>query len=471
MNYDSKYAWIYFLLSAFVTFLILLLLFLTMQVVVYDQRKIILKDAQELLQFIKPKTQFITNYYGHQWNYIGDAKYGHQIYSAYFDPRTELYNNKDYNEEFNYYGAIRIMAFLPIKLRNGLTCIIKSESNNTYEIKASEIRRFHKYEDIEGDFAFYMIMCPLFINAKATIVKLPAYVALTYMENPSSVTSPTFILINFSKNRILDKPRDSLAICVGSTGLNHNYTNTLNFIEFIELYKLLGAEKFYFYHFNASHNMIQALNYYLREGVIKINNWNFNIEQYEPKTIHITNIAAQNFDCIYRTYLDGFKYTAIVDIDEIIIPFEYNNLTDFINAKDEGRSSAFIFRKVLFYKKRPSDYFNVPPNIKNKNLLTQIKIQKTETPLPQGKNSKYIAKGDALIEAGINGIWKSTEGHTETHVKSDEALIFNYRTSCIGNTCGANTVTDFTLRRFGSLIWYNVENICKIIFLNGICAL
>ncbi len=69
------------------------------------------------------------------------------------------------------------------------------------------------------------------------------------------------------------KQSDNLAVCFGPA--HHNFDNALRVVEFVEMYRLLGATKFYFYNCSISGDVDKVFRYYEEQGLAQILNWNF----------------------------------------------------------------------------------------------------------------------------------------------------------------------------------------------------
>lgn len=70
------------------------------------------------------------------------------------------------------------------------------------------------------------------------------------------------------------KQRDDLAVCVGPA--HNNFDNPLRVVEFVEMYKLLGATKFFFYNCSVSEDVDKVFQFYQELGVAQIMNWTLN---------------------------------------------------------------------------------------------------------------------------------------------------------------------------------------------------
>lgn len=282
-----------------------------------------------------------------------------------------------------------------------------------------------------------------------------------------------YFYFRYGQGNLYSKPETKISICVGP--LQQNYNEVLRIVEFIEINRLLGIEKFYMYNLSTTTNVQRVLEYYNNLGIVEIIKWNFYGYKFENE-VRYNGILVSINDCLYRsTFIDNFKYVAITDLDEFLIPFKQIKLLDLILKKTKENNydniNAFIFRNTFFHKKYLSDYSVIPKNIKLKFLYTQIKIERTLKPYKSHSRSKYIANARSIIESGNHQTWRSLSNYHEYDIPIDDGLLFHYRTDCVQNepTCDGPTIIDFSARRFGSLLWFNVENACKEIFHNKTC--
>lgn len=71
-----------------------------------------------------------------------------------------------------------------------------------------------------------------------------------------------------------DEPVDGIAICRGP--LQKNYSNALRLVEHIEIYRLLGVKKQYFYNASVNEDVNKVLEHYKEKDDVEV--FNFNIE-------------------------------------------------------------------------------------------------------------------------------------------------------------------------------------------------
>jgi len=190
-------------------------------------------------------------------------------------------------------------------------------------------------------------------------VLLPDAVGLAMEESPAGVGS--YVKISYPRE-FLDLSEvgpqiDELAVCVAPA--HHNFGNVLRIVEFVEIYKLLGATRFYLYEKSVSSDASKALQYYkTTEHIAEILQWNLS----DAVDVHYEGIRAALNDCVYRaTFVDNFKYVAVVDYDEILMPLSgFSTLLDLIRSYDNSDVHSFNFQNVFFFFHQNGNFSNVP---------------------------------------------------------------------------------------------------------------
>ncbi|XP_026467380.1 uncharacterized protein LOC113370925 [Ctenocephalides felis] len=140
-------------------------------------------------------------------------------------------------------------------------------------------------------------------------------------------------------NVLYDKPvkKKGFAVCV--KGLDFLYEDlSVHLVEWIELLNILGAEKIYFYELQVHPNISKVLKYYENRDMIHVTPLTLPGSQPNiPGFQHLyltkkTNTKRQNEvipynDCLYKN-LYKYKYIALLDIDEVIMPVKDANWKD-----------------------------------------------------------------------------------------------------------------------------------------------
>jgi len=113
-----------------------------------------------------------------------------------------------------------------------------------------------------------------------------------------------------------------LTVCVKP--LHFRYDRALWLIEFIEMYKLLGANHFVFYNKSVGDSVSRVLRHYADEKLVSLLPWNLPLRS--QRHIRTEGLFAALNDCSYRS-MHRFQYAALVDLDEFLIPRKHYNLT------------------------------------------------------------------------------------------------------------------------------------------------
>ncbi|XP_069943825.1 uncharacterized protein [Cherax quadricarinatus] len=247
---------------------------------------------------------------------------------------------------------------------------------------------------------------------------------LCYLKDRNSVPSRVAVVLQGQYDEASSLPvqdlsvRDTMgnmSVCVKA--FHYNFDRAVWLVEFIEFYRLLGADKFIFYNHTLGKNVERVLKYYQALGVATVLPWSLPVvTQVEIRTEGI--FAALN-DCNLRS-VNRFHLAAMVDIDEFLIPRQHHNLLDLVGSYDRG-IQAFIFQNIFFYLYWENDtavhnalfaddqglgvsLFGEESSMPY--LLTAFKTRRLGKPHKHGQRSKYIVRPEAVVELGNHIIWE-----------------------------------------------------------------
>lgn len=376
-------------------------------------------------------------------------------------------------------GSVRVFAIINYSLSGkSMECAFKYSDGDVIAVEADESVAIEEHWDM--DFAAFTICCPVYkIKGKG----FPEEVSLQYRDNPLTYLSPTFIPIRwvslsfvllFLKSFIVSisypksvspKLKPEIALCIGP--LQYNYSQGLRIVEYFELYKLLGITKFYVYYLTSTPEVKRIIDYYENEGLIEIFDWQLTGYNFE-NNLRYGGIFSSLNECVYRArVVDSFKYAAIIDFDEILMPFKNNSLSLFI--KSLGNHSEYIFSNTFFHKFMKDDESSTPDNAVNRFLYTQSRIERTQVYIKTSR-TKYVVDTEEAIEIGNHHTWRTYTSNT-FYVPENLGLLFHYRDGLVRNEEIEEKNVDFSARRFGSKLWKLVDFVCAEIFDNGKCPL
>ena len=187
-----------------------------------------------------------------------------------------------------------------------------------------------------------MIYCPCEFNET-----LPHSVSLS-IRSRGNVKNVMKIIDNQPLNGVKKK----FVVCTKPLDLKEGI-NPIQFIEWIETLKILGAEQIYMYHRYFDPKIFKIAKYYEEKGFLVL-------EQYlEPSGVsrasthcyesRINELPIWN-DCFYRVR-NLYEYVVAIDPDEILIPVQEKDKTwnDLIKSSGSNKTvDAYAFRSVTY---------------------------------------------------------------------------------------------------------------------------
>ena len=242
--------------------------------------------------------------------------------------------------------------------------------------------------------------------------------------------------------------------------LHSRFSDTTQLIEWIELNRLLGVEKFLFYINHISKNVFKVLEHYERKGILSVLPWN--IPKYftdHPYEVHYYGQLAALNDCLYRNK-GRSVYLSSTDLDEYIIPQKVQHMTWLDMIADLPPKSVYIVRSSFF---RRSQACLKPGGcaggitIDTHNLRDVIILQ-------SHKRSKFIANTNATVVMGIHFPWKLNTG-SEYTINSEVALVHHYRKTNLRYTGREpKKVPHTTARKYSANLRKNIRDVTMDIF-------
>uniref|UniRef100_A0A8C5Q196 Glycosyltransferase family 92 protein n=1 Tax=Leptobrachium leishanense TaxID=445787 RepID=A0A8C5Q196_9ANUR len=168
-----------------------------------------------------------------------------------------------------------------------------------------------------------------------------------------------------------------------TSALFGSYNNILQFVQAMEMYRILGVQKVVIYHTDSSSELKKVLAHYIEHNFLELIPWP--ITSYinvssgwhypeHPGDLHYYGQTAALNDCIYR-YMYKTRYMALHDLDELILPTTHKNWPELVEHLQQMSPSAsvFIFENHVFpitftnqSKQSPEGWRSVP----GVNILT-----------------------------------------------------------------------------------------------------
>ncbi|XP_017047978.1 uncharacterized protein LOC108092756 [Drosophila ficusphila] len=301
-----------------------------------------------------------------------------------------------------------------------------------------------------------------------------------------------------------DNIPDRIAVCVKP--LHFNYDQALYLMEYLEFYALLGVSHFTFYNHTLGPHASCVLESYQKglvpgnltahdlepllpseaannatPRVLKTNYHRptvsilpWNLRMRSQKEIRTEGLFAALNDCLYRT-MYRYKYLALVDLDEFIVPRYSDTLNDLIGSLNQRfrnrNTGAYSFQNAFYYLQFADDSL-ASSGIEGGNeqlasvrasLVTQRKTRRRYKLHPQKQRSKYICKPEAVVEAGNHFVWEFAPGKGSLNVPPKEAILQHYRVCEFGgNDCiKAPSIVDRTTTKYVNRLVQRVDAVYR----------
>ncbi|KAF7646183.1 hypothetical protein LDENG_00191990, partial [Lucifuga dentata] len=186
-----------------------------------------------------------------------------------------------------------------------------------------------------------------------------------------------------SENEI-QKLQFNFTVCISN--LFGEYNNVLQFAQSLEMYRLLGVGRVVIYNTSCGPELNRLLHSYSQEGFVEIVPWpidhhltpshGWDFSQHGGNLHYFGQLATLN-ECIYRN-MDQSRYILLNDIDEIIMPYQHNDLMSLMKMLKQQHPTAgvFLIENHIFPKKYfdPSGRFDLPQwnGVPGVNILEHI---------------------------------------------------------------------------------------------------
>lgn len=205
--------------------------------------------------------------------------------------------------------------------------------------------------------------------------------------------------------------------------LHSEFNDTAQLIEWVELNKILGVEKFIFYLNSVSKNVLRVLKFYESKGDVSLMPWTLPrfLGDTSNNYLHYYGQLAALNDCLYRSKGKS-HYISSTDLDEFIIPQVRNDFT-WTNLLSRLPSHSVYIVRCSFFSQRNGCSKN---KICKRRLTVDSYKLRDDLILPPGKRSKYIAKTGDVTTMGIHFTWELLTG-SEYTVSPEVALLHHYR--------------------------------------------
>jgi len=230
-----------------------------------------------------------------------------------------------------------------------------------------------------------------------------------------------------------------------------NFDDVSDLVEFIEVNRVLGAQKFLFYVHSVGSRVDPCLREYVRRGTINIQPWKLPADV--ARVIYYNGqILAMN-ECLYRM-MYRTKYLIIQDVDEFVVPMTADNWMSMINRINNDSSAAkaeriasYSFRNRFFPTEFPKTSNFTPPSILQHPFKTLVFLRAHKGLSAFNDRSKVMARPERVVIWHVHVILDSSlvrTGDINAKVSANFAQLFHYRRGLgAGNTIEVSRMNTF----------------------------
>ncbi|RXG54782.1 hypothetical protein Avbf_11618 [Armadillidium vulgare] len=332
------------------------------------------------------------------------------IYSAYYDERQRP-------------AVVRVISIVK-RMSKKFSCQVWTTNGNKYDGKVL-IKLIRENWGLKYSAAF--LICKDFRLKHGEIAE-----AITIKTQKNASSETRIKIMHFPSTGY----EGNFSVCVKP--FHYEYNRAVWLVEFIELHRILGVRKFFFYNHTVGEELEKALQYYIKEGLVEVFQWSLPV--ITQKEIRTEGIFASLNDCNLRN-VGRYRFTFMIDLDEFIIPRDANNYHELFADLGEEHSS-YVFQNVFFYLYWNNDttasnlLYGTPNSIGTKlygnesegpYLLTAYKTTRLSVPHKHNTRSKYVVQPERVIECGNHFAWESIGEKSVLNVGHDIALSHHYR--------------------------------------------
>lgn len=370
------------------------------------------------------------------------------LYSAYQDYRGRT-------------AYVRVMGLAPHRFKKKLICIL--EDVNGYQLSTEVVIRENN-ENWNLPWASHFFSCIMKENFKPDIVTLVREGEEANKESGWIKVIHTHPM-DRNQREILTRNLSGLSVCVKP--LHNFHDRALWFMEFIEFYKILGASHFYLYNHSVGTHLEPILRHYVERRELTLLPWQLPVQTIK-KIRNEGQFTALN-DCTYRSMFNH-KYTALVDVDEYLVPHQHDDLYSLLNQLDQKSIGSFVFQNSFFYlywenATISGEGYDIP------YLITQFKTRRLTKLHKHGIRSKYIVKPDQIIEVGNHVVWEHISGSKSFKIEPSYGSSHHYRICEFGgfDCLKEPSQVDNTTHRWQHKLIQNIQQTCTKVFGEGGC--
>ncbi|XP_019204415.1 uncharacterized protein LOC100704330 isoform X1 [Oreochromis niloticus] len=309
------------------------------------------------------------------------------------------------------------------------------------------------------------VMCQIPQNCNATHVTL-----LTTPDKQSPSNHPWLPIRN--KDTVGQKEENmqfDFTVCISN--LFGDYNNVLQFAQTLEMYKLLGVNRVVIYNTSCGPELDRLLQSYSDEGFVEMVPWPIDkhlnpsrgwLHSEHGGDLHYFGQLTTLNECIYRS-MERSRYVLLNDIDEIIMPYQHEELMSLMNMlrNQHPNAGVFLIENHIFPKKHfePSGRFHLPQwnGVPGINILEHIYREDPARNIYHPY--KMIVRPRMVEMTSVHEVIKNFGDHYK--VPLDVCRIIHVRVALLGSLTLEQLNVDKRLWDFQEKLIPNVDKVLK----------
>lgn len=253
------------------------------------------------------------------------------------------------------------------------------------------------------------------------------------------------------------KTRRYFTMCLSP--MHSLFNDSVQLIEWVEMNKLLGVQKFFLYVKSVSDNVHEVLKHYAAtesNALVTVLPWSLSDVMCGDVILHYCGQLAALNDCLYRN--KGYSYyTTASDLDEFIIPYGKGDYTWTDMLLRIPEYSVYLFRNSFVMR----NYETSKTVTESIPLMIDYTMRDDFIYGPRDR-SKMIVWTDDVVTFGIHNVWAMRSGE-EHGVDPNIGLMHHYRKSPVIYPEGVNVtrITSNTTMKYSKELKKRVSTVLE----------
>ncbi|KAJ3602350.1 hypothetical protein NHX12_030108 [Muraenolepis orangiensis] len=294
------------------------------------------------------------------------------------------------------------------------------------------------------------ILCDQPPECNATQVPLSARCGVSYSGSACAASSTLPVLTIHNEERREDDFPFFLTVCMST--VSGNYSNILQVLQTMELYRLWGVQKVVLYLTSCSGDFQQVLEHYVQEGFLETIPWRLGKEIQED--IHHNGQLSVMNECIYRNMYTS-RYVLLADVDQLLVPYKHRSLQTLVEELQAQHPQASVFRVETHLFPQTG---TTPQAIPGQDLLKQVYREPMEE--HDFRSHKMVVNPRLVVQTAMFEVLKNYGETVDVPSSMCKILQVKLRQEK-KDTNGKNVVLDTRIEEFKDLLNPKVNEIVK----------